>query len=99
MSGINRVSTVINELAEVLKPEDFNEFLIAKTPVTSLQRLGFILDKVIGKKELGDSLFLALKQARVKFFRTPLKASTSVNSFNSDERWKVIVNTGIEIKQ
>jgi predicted transcriptional regulator of viral defense system len=97
MGGINRVVTVLNELAEVIKPEDFNESIMANVPVTALQRLGYILDKVIENKVLADALFLTLERVGTKLFRIPLKASAPQKGFSSDERWKIIVNVEIEL--
>lgn len=97
VGGLNRVSTVIYELAEVIKPEDFNTLFIKTIPVTSIQRLGFILDKVLENKLLADALHQTLLQNEAKLFRIPLKASAPIIGFSSDERWKVIVNTEIEV--
>lgn len=99
MGGINRVATVLNELAEVIKPEDFNELIIANVPITALQRLGYILDQVIENNVLADALFQALERVGAKLFRIPLKASASKKGFSSDERWKIIVNAEIEIDE
>lgn len=99
VGGINRVVTVLNELAEEIKPDDFNDFIIANTPVTALQRLGFILDKVIENNVLADALFQTLERVGAKLFRIPLKASAAIKGFSSDERWKVIINTKIEIDE
>lgn len=99
VGGMSRVATVLNELAEVIKPEDFNALLIENTPVTVLQRLGYVLDKIIENKLLADALFEILIQTNAKLFRIPLKASAPIKDFYSDERWKVIVNTDIEIDE
>jgi predicted transcriptional regulator of viral defense system len=99
VGGISRVATVLNELAEVIKPDDFNDFIIANAPVTALQRLGYILDKVIENNVLADALFQTLERAGAKLFRIPLKASEPIKGFSSDERWKVIINTEIEIDE
>jgi predicted transcriptional regulator of viral defense system len=99
VGGINRVVTVMNELAEEIHPEDFNDLLIESVPVTALQRLGYILDRVIENKELADSLFQSLESMETKFFRVPLKASVPSSGFPSDERWKVILNTEIELDE
>ncbi|MCX6307408.1 MAG: hypothetical protein NTY32_00785, partial [Bacteroidia bacterium] len=97
VGGLSRVATVLNELVEVIKPDDFNDFLLATTPVTALQRLGYILEKVIENKKLADSIYQALERAGSNLFRIPLKASTPIKGFSSDERWNVIINTEIEI--
>jgi hypothetical protein len=39
------------------------------------------------------------KKAELEFFRIPLKTSTAKKEFPSDERWKVIVNTQIEVDE
>jgi predicted transcriptional regulator of viral defense system len=99
VGGINRVATILNELAEAIKPDDFNIFIIGNTSITSLQRLGYILDKVIRNKVLADALFQVLQKAEAKLFRIPLKASAPTKGFSSNERWKVIVNTEMEIDE
>jgi len=98
VGGINRVVTVLNELVEEIKPDDFNDFILANTPVTALQRLGYILDKVIENNALADALYQSLERVGAKLFRIPLKASAPIKGFSSDERWKVIINTTIEIE-
>jgi predicted transcriptional regulator of viral defense system len=99
VGGMNRVATVLNELIEVIKPDDFSEYLIQHAPVTALQRLGYLLDKVFDNNILADTLYRSLQQSGAKLFRVPLKASAPVKGFSSDERWKVIVNTKIEIDE
>jgi len=99
VGGINRVATVLNELTEEIHAEDFNELLLESVPVTALQRLGYILDRVIENKELADSLFQSLERVGTKLFRIPLKASVPSSGFPSDERWKVIVNIEIEMDE
>ncbi len=68
-------------------------------PVTALQRLGYLLDKVFDNQSLANALYHALKKNESPLFRIPLKASAAVKGFTSDERWKVIVNTEIEIDE
>lgn len=99
VGGMSRVATVLNELAEVIKPEDFNVLFIEYVPVSALQRLGYILDIIIENKPLADALYEILIQNKAKMFRVPLKASAPIKGFSSDERWKVIVNTEIEIDE
>jgi len=97
VGGINRVSTVLNELAESIKPEMFSNELFEHVPATALQRLGYILEEILENELLSNALYKALQKKKVTFFRTPLKASAAINGFSSNERWKVIVNTEIEI--
>lgn len=97
IGGLNRAATVLNELTEVVKPSDFNQCLIKHTHVTALQRLGYLLESACFNVELADALFQAMKEEELSLFRIPLKASKETKGFSSDNRWKVIVNTEIEI--
>jgi predicted transcriptional regulator of viral defense system len=99
VGGINRAVTVLNELAEAIKPSDFSEALLHHTPTTVLQRLGYALETACFYQELADSLYEKMAQHDLKFFRIPLKAAKETKGFFSDNRWKVIVNTAIEIDE
>lgn len=99
IGGINRVVTVLAELTENIKPDAFDTNLLQYVPVTALQRLGYILDKVFGNQTLANALFNALEKNKSHLFRVPLKASSPAKGFEADERWKVIVNTEIEIDE
>ena len=99
VGGINRVASVLNELAEAIKPEAFDNYLLQHTPITALQRLGYLLDKVFGNQVLANALYTSLQSSNASFFRTPLKASAATKGFSSDEKWKVIINTEIELDE
>lgn len=98
VGGMNRVATVLAELSERMKPEAFDEALLHHVPVTALQRLGYLLEHVVGNQPLADALHVALQKNHAPWFRTPLSVSAPVKGFPADERWKVIVNTDIEIE-
>jgi predicted transcriptional regulator of viral defense system len=98
IGGLNRAATVLNELAESLKPEQITLSLLKEVSVTAVQRLGFLLE-IILKKEISEHLFAMSKQAGLDFFRVPLKLSQSTKGFSADNRWKIIVNTEIEIDE
>ncbi len=98
IGGLDRAATVLNELAESISPEQFTESLLQTVPVAAIQRLGFLLD-VILKKGISTHLYEVSKKAELEFFRVPLKTSAPKAGFSSDERWKIIVNTEIEIDE
>jgi predicted transcriptional regulator of viral defense system len=98
VGGLDRAATVLNELAEAIKPEQITERFLQEVPVTAIQRLGFLLE-VILKKDIGKHLYEVSQKARLDFFRIPLKTSAAKKGFPSDERWKVILNTEIEIDE
>lgn len=99
VGGINRVATVLAELAESINPDDFDKSLLQHVPVTVLQRLGYILDKVIDNQTLANALFMALQKNKATLFRIPLKASAQAKGFAYDDHWKIIINTTIEIDE
>lgn len=99
IGGLNRAATVLNELAEVLKPEMFSSILFKEVSTYSIQRLGYILEYKIDQKDLAEALFTKAKETGLSFFRVPLKADLPVKGFFSDEKWKVIVNTEIEVDE
>ena len=98
IGGMNRAATVINELAEVLKPEMFTPSLFNEASTHSIQRLGYLLEYKLGQQNLADALLMKVREANLSFFRVPLKADLPVKGFFSEEKWKVIANTEIEIE-
>ena len=96
VGGLNRASTVINELLETVKRNDVNEELINYASVSSLQRFGFMLDEILNKKEIADKIFALCKKAGIKFYLIPLKASGKKNKEVLNEKWKLMINTEIE---
>ncbi len=96
VGGINRVATVLAELAESIQTSSFDNHLLKHVPVTALQRLGYLLDKVLDNQPLTNALYMALQNHNAPLFRTPLKASAPDKGFVTDEKWKVILNIEIE---
>jgi predicted transcriptional regulator of viral defense system len=96
IGGLSRAATVLNDLAEELKIEKINLEFLNHVSALSLQRLGFILDKILHKTEIATHLYNQCKAAKIKFYRKPVMASGKTKGFNSDNKWKVIINTDIE---
>lgn len=99
VGGINRAATVLNELAEVMKPERITGELLEMLSVPSIQRLGYVLDTILGQKALADKFFSESQKLKKEFFRQPLKAGGEKKGFPIDDRWKIIINTDIEIDE
>lgn len=99
IGGINRTASVLNELAEVMKPENITGELIETLTIPSIQRLGYILDVVLVQKTLADKLYSESQNQKKEFFRQPLKAGEEKTGFPTDDRWKIIINTDIEIDE
>lgn len=97
--GLNRVATILNELAESLKPEMFTPSLLNQSSTYAIQRLGFILDRHLNQKELAQAIFEVSQENNQAFYRVSLKTSAPDKGYPSDEKWKIIVNTEIEIDE
>lgn len=97
IGGLDRASTVVNELLEEMKPTDFNQRLIEYSQTRDLQRLGYIIEYLCQHEPLADALFRATKG--LLLHRIPLKASEQITGFSSDNRWNVVVNTEIQIDE
>jgi len=97
--GLNRVATILNELVEVIKPEMFSSLLLNDVSTYSVQRLGYLFEYVLNQQDLSDALYEQSIKEKLVFYRVPLKASIPDKGFSSDEKWKVIVNTDIEIDE
>ncbi|MEO8822749.1 MAG: type IV toxin-antitoxin system AbiEi family antitoxin [Ginsengibacter sp.] len=99
IGGLNRASIVINELVETIKPNDVNMELIKYAATSTLQRFGFILEEILNKKELADKIFSLCKKKGTTFNLIPLKSSGKKSSKKINERWKIMINTEIEIDE
>lgn len=99
IGGMERAATVLNELAEAMKPEKFNDDFIKEVAVSTIQRLGYLLDTVLEKENLATALYEKSIQKKLRFLRIPLQKSGKTKGFSSDGKWNVIVNAKIEIDE
>jgi predicted transcriptional regulator of viral defense system len=99
IGGLNRVASILNELAEVMEPKRISKELIEVFSTPSIQRLGFILDVVLNQKALSDKLYAETKNMKKEFFRQPLKSGQEKKGFPTNDRWKIIINIDIEVDE
>jgi hypothetical protein len=99
IGGLNRATMVINELLATVKRNEVNEAIINYSTVSSLQRLGFILDEILNKKEIADKIFSLCTMKGIKFYVIPLKASGQKKVEVINEKWKLIINENIELDE
>ena len=92
IGGLIRAVTVLGELAEELRSDHFTPVLLQHVPATTLQRLGYMLEVVLRRRNLADDLFQLMQQSNLHLFRIPLKSSGRKQGYSSVNRWKVIVN-------
>ncbi len=99
IGGLNRAATVLNELGDSIKIEQINEVFLEKTMISTIQRLGYLFEKVLEKNAISDQIFNESQKLNLKFFRIPLKTLGGKKGYHTDERWKIILNTEIEIDE
>ena len=96
VGGLSRVATILEELSEQI---DINkQFALLATYVKKVvwQRLGYILENVVGEKRLADDLYEQLRTSLGYFKYQPLSTSAEDNPSVRDNRWKLNINVEIE---
>jgi len=68
--GINRITTILQELMEVMKPATLAKIAKQFPNTAAIQRLGYILENEIGAEKLSDVLYKTLIERQ--FFSVPL---------------------------
>ena len=62
IGGLNRASTVINELSEEIIENDITIDLLQLAPFADIQRLGYLWEYECDQVELANALFKILKE-------------------------------------
>jgi len=97
--SVSRAATVLAELAEKLDFGRLGADFLKEVPVTSMQRLGYILDKVLEEDEVAESVYSLLKCSGFALQYVPLKAGKSREGCERNAKWRIIVNETIEIDE
>lgn len=99
VGGLNRVCTVMSELAESLDFSEVDDLFFKILGVPIYQRLGYILDEVLEEGELADNLFKRMKELNISFRKTVFKTGKEIAGCDINEKWKIIINQEIEIDE
>lgn len=99
IGGLSRTATVLNELEEVIQIDKINEDFLKQVSVSTIQRLGYLFENVLGNHSISDHIFYESQKLKLNFFRIPLKTQGSKKGFRTNERWKIIINTEIEMDE
>jgi predicted transcriptional regulator of viral defense system len=91
--GINRITTVLQELAEAMKPAPLLKIARKYPNTAAIQRLGYILEQEASAEKLSDSLWKALNERTC--FPVPLSPQKEKRG-EIDGKWKIIKNMKIE---
>jgi len=94
--GLSRVATVLEELAEQTDFSKAADSLFDYTTVSTIQRLGFILENVLNQKEQAEELYRQLQTYGKRLNYIQLSSRHPTSDFSKDKRWKIFINTEIE---
>jgi predicted transcriptional regulator of viral defense system len=93
--GLNRVASVLEELTETMKADKLLETASRYSPVTAVQRLGFLLDGILGIKDFSEPLKGYLNT--VNHFPVLLRPQKEKADMITGNDWKVVQNMQIDI--
>jgi len=98
IGGITRASTVLAELLDSTDFANANPYLYQFASLAAFQRLGYIVDEILEDQEQADALYQCLRDAELHFRWAALSRQRPAdNTMPRSSRWKVIVNTNIEV--
>jgi predicted transcriptional regulator of viral defense system len=97
IGGLSRVATVLAELTEETDFSKVSNELLDYTSVSTIQRLGFILDRILEENRPADILYKQLCNYGKRLNYVPLSTRSESRNAEKDIRWKIYINTEIEI--
>ena len=90
IGGLNRVVTILEELAETIDPEKLAKAAGRYGQIATSQRLGYLLEKTLSFKNKTEPLYKWFEKQT--FYPVFLKAGKKSKSMKTKNRWKVIKN-------
>ncbi|WP_052496596.1 type IV toxin-antitoxin system AbiEi family antitoxin domain-containing protein [Pedobacter lusitanus] len=92
--GLNRVATVLEELCESIDANKMLDLAKRYSPITAVQRLGFLLEDILNRRDLSDPIKDYLKT--VNYFPVLLRPQKEKPEMITGNDWKVVQNIEIE---
>jgi hypothetical protein len=99
IGGLNRACTVIYELMEVVRFGKLDKTFFEYVPTSTIQRLGYLLEKVLEQPKQADILYSKAQKNGCKFQKIPLKYSKPTENCETDKKWDITINEYIEIDE
>lgn len=96
IGGLSVSATVLEELAEKVDFTKKFPLLCEMASCATMQRLGYILEYILGETEKADALYNMMSGAELPLQYRPLSNSKPTDGCSRDNRWKIIVNERIE---
>ncbi len=97
IGGLSRAATVLAELTEETDFSKVSNELLDYTSLSAVQRLGFILEYILEENEQADVLYKQLYNYGKRLNYVPLSTRSSNKNVEKDTRWKIYINTEIEV--
>lgn len=99
IGGIERACNVLNELSEKLKPEDFSVRFLNLLSIPTIQRMGFIFERILFNNLLAEGIYEEFKKTGKKMFRQPFAPGRKATGFPADKKWRIVINAEFEIEE
>ncbi|GAB6012531.1 type IV toxin-antitoxin system AbiEi family antitoxin domain-containing protein [Viscerimonas tarda] len=91
--GLNHITTVLQELHEVMKVSALKKIAVLNGNTANIQRLGYILENYCDNQRLAGTLHKILENQKFSpIGLSPLKGRKGT----IDKRWQIIINTEID---
>jgi predicted transcriptional regulator of viral defense system len=94
VGGLSNAATVLSELSEKMDPKKLKEAASIVPNISSIQRAGFLFDRVLRKARLAEPLEAAVRKRGKAII--PLLASGTRKGVMIDPKWKLFVNEKVE---
>lgn len=92
--GLSNIATVLSELSEKMDAKKLRQAVIAVPNISSVQRIGFLFDRVLKKERFAESLESVVRQKGKATI--PLVAAGARGGVKIDHKWNIFVNEKIE---
>lgn len=93
--GLNRVTTILEELCETIDVIKLIDAVKRYSPISAIQRIGFLLEEILNKRDLSNPIKDYLQT--VKYFPVLLRPQKGKHEMTTGNVWKVVQNVQIEI--
>ncbi|MFR1241407.1 MAG: type IV toxin-antitoxin system AbiEi family antitoxin domain-containing protein [Butyricimonas faecihominis] len=97
IGGLSVAATVLSELVETIDFSKNSNTLFQTASLTSIQRLGYILDYILEETKQAEMLYQQLCLLNKKPGYTPLAHCLPIRGDKRNNKWKIIINQTIEI--
>lgn len=98
IGGFQRATTVLAELVDIIDISKM-ERVLPYTNISTMQRLGFLLEYIISEQDKADKLYNVLKKKKGYLDAVLMSPEHPASDSAQSNRWRVNMNIGIEIDE